>query len=225
MMKLGRITISKTTSVQTLSNSFTIKGLTHKAHVCLLFAGENCFQNTSKLWPSTNKTDRNIKVCSLKKSSTRGSWRIRPGMKGLLEIKVQITKQVDSFNVEESFSCWSFPHWSIIWVVSDVNHIMEGGKPLQSIIFSCGSVLTGLLDVEETRKLLGRVFTNCPQDPPFQTLSSVSPRWEPSLPEIIASLGWGATLDTTDTQQPHLLAVCLEGAMVAARLALTQASW
>lgn len=47
MMKPGRITISKTVSVQIQSDIFPIKGLTRKAHVSVLLTG-NCFQNTSK---------------------------------------------------------------------------------------------------------------------------------------------------------------------------------
>lgn len=136
MMKSGRITISKTLSVQILSEIFTIKGLTHKAHVRLRLSGKNCaFKILQNLWLSTIRCIPTSKYAAPQKSSVGGSGSIRPGMKGLLEMRVQITKQVDTFNVQGSFSYLSFLHWSIIWVVSDVNHIMEWGKSLQSIIF------------------------------------------------------------------------------------------
>ena len=98
MMKPGRITISRTLSVQILSDTFTIKGLLYKAHVSLLLQARAAFKIFPDLGPSTNRAD--AKECSLKK---RESCRISPGMRGPLGIKMKITKQVESFSLSLSF--------------------------------------------------------------------------------------------------------------------------
>ena len=98
--------ISRTVNVQTLSEIFTIKGLTYQVCASLLRQTRAAFKILPNLGLFINKADTNIKMskCAAYKKKIE-SCRIRPGMRGPWGIKMQITKQIESFNIQETFFC------------------------------------------------------------------------------------------------------------------------
>lgn len=84
---------SKPGVIQTLGGYFHHQRIV--SHVSPLLAVKQCFQNTSK--PVTvHPSDANFKACSLRRAGL-GARGVRPGQRGVLEIKGQIPKEAGSF--------------------------------------------------------------------------------------------------------------------------------